>query len=166
MVGNMLKNRLPRLYGRRGVTYIMLAVTIVIIGVTTNVLAQSWKMASQMEKEEELLWRGNQIRQAIQGYYEYRMSTRGGVAGDYYPALLQDLVSDPGRVGYRWLRKEYNDPVTEGDWVFIHSGSGGIMGVRSSSEKEPLKKDNFDLVNKSFVGKTRYAEWVFQYPSP
>lgn len=144
-------------------TYIMLAATIVIIGVTTSVVAQSWKMASKMEKEEELLWRGNQIRQAIGGYYEYRKKMHGGQAGNYYPTQLQDLVSDPGRVGYRWLRRVYDDPITgKDDWVLIRT-TGGIKGVHSSSTKEPLKKDNFREADSSFTGKTHYSEWVFEY---
>jgi len=164
MVTNMNK-RLPKaLRSNSGVTYIMLVAAIVIIGITTSIIGQSWKTASRMEKEEELLWRGNQIRQAIKGYYEYRQNVlHRGQPGNYYPTQLQDLVSDPGRVGYRWLRKIYDDPMTgKDDWVLVRAG-GGIKGIHSSSTEAPLKMDNFRVEDETFRGKTRYAEWVFEY---
>ena len=37
------------------------------------------------------------------------------------------------------------------------------MGVHSLSEDSPVNRSEFDLENKAFSGKTKYADWIFQY---
>jgi type II secretory pathway pseudopilin PulG len=140
-------------------------VIIVVIGIMTTVVAQTWKSVYRIEKENELIWVGHQFRNAIEGYYKYRMAQRGGAPGNYYPTELRDLLSDPGRAGgYSWLRKIYKDPITgKDDWVLIRT-PGGIKGVRSASDKQPLRIAGFDVKDSSFTGKKRYSEWVFEYP--
>jgi len=151
--------------GCGGFTYMGVLVMIVIIGAMTTVVAQTWKSVSRIEKERELIWVGHQFRNAIRGYYKYRQALHGGAAGNYYPTELRDLLSDPGRAGgYSWIRKIYLDPVTgKDDWVLIRT-PGGIKGIRSKSDAEPLKKAGFDVEDSSFTGKTRYSEWVFEFP--
>lgn len=42
-----------------------------------------------------------------------------------------------------------------------------IRGVKTKSDEEPLKKANFQDEFKSFEGKKKYSEWVFEYmPKP
>jgi hypothetical protein len=41
--------------------------------------------------------------------------------------------------------------------------NGGIYGVYSQSEEEPIKQSNFVLANIGFEGATKYSEWVFMY---
>jgi Tfp pilus assembly protein PilE len=59
----------PTIRNRNGFTYIALLAAIVIIGITLGSAAKSWQNIAQREKEEELLFRGNQYRQAIERYY-------------------------------------------------------------------------------------------------
>ncbi|MBS1137913.1 MAG: type secretory pathway, pseudopilin PulG [Proteobacteria bacterium] len=48
------------------------------------------------------------------------------------------------------------------DWAVVRPPEGGgIVGVHSKSEKEPIKQSNFPASQKDFEGKTKYAEWVF-----
>ncbi len=159
---------MPGTYRTRegGFTYMGMLVAIVVIGITSLVVAQTWKSVSRVQKERQLIWCGHQFRNAIRGYYEYRKKLRGGADGNYYPTELKDLLSDPGRVGgYSWLRKIYVDPMTgKDDWVLVRT-TGGVKGVHSASDAEPLRKAGFDVDDSSFTGKTRYSEWVFEYPA-
>jgi len=64
----------------------------------------------------------------------------------------------------RYLRTLYPDPLTGEDWVPIKGGAtGGIIGVHSSSEQEPIKKANFPEGLELFEGKEKYSEWQFLY---
>lgn len=167
------RTKLPDARGSGGFTYMALLVSMLIIGIMTSVVAQTWKSVSRINKEKELIWIGHQYRDAIRGYYNYRAKAHGGAPGAYYPSELKDLLKDPGRLSnYAYLRKIYIDPMTgKDDWVPIRggdaSGSSGIIGVRSASDKVPLKQDGFDKVDESFKGKTKYSEWEFKFvPGP
>jgi hypothetical protein len=45
----------------------------------------------------------------------------------------------------------------------IKNGAGDIIGVRSSSELEPFKKDGFPANYSSFSNRKRYSEWQFVF---
>jgi hypothetical protein len=40
---------------------------------------------------------------------------------------------------------------------------GGVVGVHSLSEAQPLKSANFSGADREFEGKLHYSEWVFYY---
>jgi hypothetical protein len=62
------------------------------------------------------------------------------------------------------LRKIYVDPISGNtDWGIVKSPNGGIYGVYSLSEEEPIKHSNFSLADIGFEGKTKYSEWAFTY---
>ena len=70
----------------------------------------------QRQKEEELIFRGQQYRRAIQLYV--RKFGR-------YPASLNDLEDTND---LRFIRQLYPDPMTpEGDWRLIHIAPGGVF---------------------------------------
>jgi type II secretory pathway pseudopilin PulG len=128
----------------------------------------TWKTIMQQEREAELLFRGDQIRRAIEGYFTQRHGppTSGGspYAGGTYPQKLEDLLRDPRSVGAtRHLRKLYKDPMTGEDWVLIKDPSGRIKGVKSASTLKPFKEDGFAKEYESFKGKTSYADWQFVF---
>ncbi|MBI5190398.1 MAG: type II secretion system protein [Nitrospirae bacterium] len=153
-----------RACGTAGFTYIGLLITIVIISISTAVVAKSWKVTMKVEREKELLWIGNQFRQAIGRYYEaLDVPSHAGLR--LYPKELKDLLQDPRSPGtHRYLRKIYADPMTgKDDWVLMMDDKNHIKGVHSKSDVETLKRDGFDLADESFAGKTRYSEWVFEY---
>ena len=156
-----------RISGANGFTYVGLLIAMTIISIMTSVIGPSWSAASRAEKEKELIWRGHQFRNAIKLYIQAsnappEMTAAGGVP---YPAELKDLLKDPRRAGVkRHLRQIYTDPMTgKDDWVLVLGDNGRIKGVHSSSDAEPLKKDNFDLVDSDFRSKTKYSEWIFKY---
>lgn len=144
--------------GESGFTYLTLMFSIVIIGIGLSVIGPSWKTTSKIEKEEELLFRGKEIVDAIGAYY------KGFQGQKAFPAKLEDLLKDPRYfTTKRYLRKPYKDPITNGDWVLILDAKQRVKGVRSKSEYQPFKKANFPSELKNFEGKSKYSEWVFEY---
>ena len=131
-----------------------------LLGLMAGIAGSSWQTIVQRGKEQELLWRGGQIRKAIASYYD----TKQGGAKKSFPARFDLLLKDARFISTkRHLRQHYMDPLTGDDWVILKHPSGGIKGVRSGSEKEPFKKENFRIENEKFAGKTTYAEWEFIY---
>jgi type II secretory pathway pseudopilin PulG len=145
---------------QKGIALLFVLVAVTIMGLMAGLAGSSWKTITQRAKEEELLWRGNQYRKAIGSYYT------AGATGTpkVLPRTLEQLIRDPRMLGtVRHLRQLYPDPMTGKDWELIKDGSGLIQGVRSSSQLEPFKKDNFSEENEDFAEKTSYAEWRFVF---
>ena len=119
-----------------------------------TVVAQVWQTAQTRDKEEELLFVGNEIRRAIGMYVANRASN---------PHSLDDLLKDPGFPGVRrYLRKIYRDPITgRAEWGLVKPDGNSIVGVYSLSDAEPLKQSGFSLADQSFEAKKKYSEWVF-----
>ncbi len=149
-----------------GFTYIMALFAVVILGIMLSAAAQSWKTIQAREKEQELLFRGMQYKDAITMWYK-KSPTSTGQAVAFPLNDLKDLLKDPRTTGSsttRYIRELYKDPITGEDWVPIKGGTtGGIIGVASSSDKEPIKKSDFPAGLESFEGKKKYSEWQFVY---
>jgi type II secretory pathway pseudopilin PulG len=146
------------IHNSRGFTYLALLAAIIIIGISMGVAGKYWQNVVQREKEEELLFRGDQYRQAIERYYSAVPGIR------QYPASLDDLLKDARTpTGRRHLRQKYKDPITGEDFVEIRDQLRRIIGVRSSSNKTPLKQANFAEAyqNQNFNGKSKYSDWQF-----
>jgi len=143
---------------KNGFTYIALLAAIVIIGITLGSAAKSWQNIAQREKEEELLFRGNQYRLAIERYYNALPGRR------QLPNSIDDLLMDSRTpVGKRHLRQRYPDPITGEDFEVVRDLFHGntIKGVYSKSEKTPVKQTGFPAELKDFEGKAKYSEWQF-----
>lgn len=106
-------------------------------------------------KEMELLFVGNQYRQAIESFYQVQKT---------YPKNVDELINDPRFINRHHLRRPYRDPITGSpDWLILYSEDGKIVGVASSNTKEPVKKSNFSIKNNSFSGSKSYQDWQFIY---
>jgi len=141
-----------------GFTYVGLLIAVALLGIALAAAGTVWRTQAQREREQELLFIGQEFRNAIASYY------RAG-AGRQYPQSLDDLLVD-NRMAQplHHLRRLYADPMTGApDWTLISAPSLGIMGVASSSKEEPLKKDGFSGADESFKDKTCYCDWQFVY---
>ena len=116
--------------------------------------------AAQREKEQELLFVGNQFRQAIAAYYE---GTPGAVKR--FPKKLDELLQDQRHPTVRrHLRRLYADPITgKREWGLVQAPEGGIMGVYSLSQAQTIKSGAFALRDRAFEGAGRYSDWQFTH---
>lgn len=148
--------------GRReqGFTLAGALVLVAVLGAGMAAYGELASHAAQREKEQELLFVGNQFRQAIRSYYEH---TPG--AAKRFPQKLEDLLSDNRHpMAVRHLRRLYADPMTgAADWVAVMSPEGGIMGVHSRSEAAPVKTHGFAQRDALFDGVGRYSQWHFSH---
>jgi type II secretory pathway pseudopilin PulG len=102
---------------------VFLVATVLILAATAvpNVLVQG-----RREREEEMIWRGEQYQRAI-GMYFRKFGK--------YPTKVDDLVKQTN--GVRFLRQAYTDPMNkeDGSWRFIYVGPNGqlIGTLRSAS---------------------------------
>lgn len=138
--------------GRRaqgGFTYLMLIWWVAISGVMLAALADNWSHAMRRQREAELVFRGEQIRKAIDAYH--KVALPGGVS--QWPVQLEDLLEDRrGPVVVHHLRRVWPDPITgKPRWGVIREGAG-IKGVYSESPTRPLAAPD---------GVSQYKQWLF-----
>src|SRR2546428_11825032 len=144
----------------RGVTYLLVMLAVVLIGISVTVAAKQWKAVVQREHEADLLARGIEIQTALAVYSAQQKKGRV-VPGEIYPLTLEELTKQPKPV----LRKAYKDPITGSDWEYVRDPTGRIKGVRSKRKAEPFKQKDFPPVVRHFDGLTSYNDWVFQHPN-
>jgi type II secretory pathway pseudopilin PulG len=141
-----------------GFTYIGALVLVVVTGIALSSASQYWSTLMTREKEKELLFRGDQIRNAIDSYYNATPQGRQ----PSYPSRIEDLLKDPRSLeSRRYLRRLYTDPMTGGKWGIISDGKGGVKGVFSLCEKTPLKSSGFQTGYESFEKAKAYTDWKF-----
>jgi hypothetical protein len=141
--------------GRQGgFTYLGILLAVAATGAGLAAFAEITSHALQREKEAELLFRGNQYREAIASYHQTE---------DRYPQSLDQLLQNKGfSVPVRHLRKLYADPMTGGaDWALVQAPDGGIMGVHSRSQAAPIKTGNFAARDLAFEEAQHYSDWKF-----
>jgi type II secretory pathway pseudopilin PulG len=143
-----------------GFTYLGALLLIAVMGAMLASVGSVWHTASQRDKEYELLYAGEQFRNAIQSYYE---KTPG--AAKQYPKTLDELLQDRRHsVVQRHLRKIFIDPMTGSTkWGLLMAEQGGIRGVHSLSDAEAIKTANFSRQNRDFEGKLLVGEWHFSH---
>ena len=141
---------------QRGFGYLLVLFALAAVGLALAGVGQVWHTTAQREKEAELLFIGNQFRQAIGAYYA---QTPGTIR--QFPTRLEDLLEDKRfAVPRRHLRKLYRDPMTgTTQWGLAKAGDR-IMGVYSLAEGTTFKTD-FQGRDASFAGATQYQQWVF-----
>ena len=103
---------------QRGYSLVALMAAITLMSIAIAVALPAWKYVIQNEREEELIFRGGQIADAIRRY-----QTKNGNA---LPASMDVLVKG------KFLRKAYKDPMTaDGSWRLIRQGEtlGGAAGA-------------------------------------
>lgn len=145
---------------QRGFAYLWTLMLVAFMGVGLTVGAQLYATAARRDKERELLFIGHEFRQALERYYN------AGAAGqNQYPLTLADLLKDPRFANpKRHLRRLYLDPVTgKAEWNLVLQ-QGRIVGIRPTSNRRPIKQDNFDDDDAGLARKARYADWIFTYP--
>ncbi|MDP9044657.1 MAG: type II secretion system protein [Pseudomonadota bacterium] len=147
----------------RGVVMLALLLVLALGSIGLMAALDVWKITRQRDREVQLLFVGDQYRQAIERYY-YAAPPAGGRK---LPATLADLLDDnrfPTPLHH--LRRFYADPITgTSDWGLVQGGSG-IAGVYSTSVEEPLKKAGFAKTYEFFADTSCYRDWIFAFYGP
>jgi type II secretory pathway pseudopilin PulG len=144
----------------RGFTLAGALILIAVLGAGMAAYGEMASHAAQRQKEEELLFVGNQFRQAIAAFYE---GTPGAVKR--FPQKLEQLLEGQRfPVPRRHLRRLYADPMTgQRQWGLVEAPQGGIMGVYSLSTARPIKTGGFAARDLTLSEATRYSDWAFTY---
>jgi len=139
---------------QRGFTYLMLLWWVALSGLMLAAMAQSWTLDARRAREAELIWRGEQFRQAIEAYASVPVAE----GESRLPQRLQDLLEDRrGGAVQRHLKRIWRDPLTgRAEWGLVREGEG-ISGVHSLSQARPLNAPQ---------GITRYEQWHFVLGQP
>jgi type II secretory pathway pseudopilin PulG len=163
----------------RGYAMAALLVGLSVMAVLMGAMMPVWSHMVQREKEEELIFRGQQYARAI-GLFQRKFANTA-------PPTIDLLVEQ------RFLRKKYKDPITNDDFQPLYanqqpqgvsapaaslrpgqtgsaelavappgaiqsrtgpSAPGGIIGVTSKSKESSIKVYN---------GRTKYNEWAFVF---
>ena len=96
--------------GARGYAMAALLVGISVMAVLMTMALPVWSHAVRREKEEELIWRGNQYARAI-GLFQRKFANT-------FPPSVDILVEQ------RFLRKKYKDPITNDDFQLLPGAAG------------------------------------------
>lgn len=110
-------NRRRRTAGERGVLLVALLMAMTVMMILLTATAQGWTAIMKREREEELLFRGNQYIIAIRAY----QAEHGG----QFPTDLEDLMKEGPR-RHRYIRQMFKDPFSEdGEWNLLFLGPDG-----------------------------------------
>ena len=144
---------------QRGFTYLGFLLFVAIAGAGLAAYSELASHTAQREKEAELLFRGEQYRDAIASYYKKEQR---------YPKALVELLEDKRYpMPVRHLRRLYKEPITgQDEWGLVEAPGGGVMGVYSPSEDAPIKSGNFSVKNQEFADAAKYADWKFIHSPP
>lgn len=141
---------------QQGFTYLAILLALALLGVGLAAIGTLWSTTVQRDRETELLYVGEAYRSAIASYYRH---------GARLPITLEELVEDRrGPIPLRHLRRLYVDPMTgRPDWTLVQAADGGILGVRSSSQRAPIKRANFSPLEADFADRDCYCDWAFTF---
>src|SRR4029079_5687700 len=101
---------------QRGYAMAALLVGLSVMSVMLAAAMPVWSHATRREREEELIWRGEQYRRAIMLFQRKYANT--------FPPNVDILVEQ------KFLRKKYKDPIANDDFQIIPVGApvGGAAG--------------------------------------
>jgi type II secretory pathway pseudopilin PulG len=154
------KRSLPATTCQSGFTLLGLLFLVAIMGMSLAAAGTLWHTASQRQKEQELLFVGDQYRRAIESFWN--MPLPAGTPRRL-PENFDELIEDPRfPQTVRHLRRIYPDPMTRSaEWGVVKAQDGGIAGVYSLSKGEPFRKANFPSPYQAFNGQPGYSGWKF-----
>ena len=134
-----MRNKVPKrrkLPGQEGYALTLVVFLLALIAIATVAALPDVITNGRREKEEEMIWRGKQYVRGIRLYVRYYQA-HGGTTR--FPTSMEDLTKN--KVGIRFMRQAYKDPVNsvDGSWRMIYVGPNGqLIG---SLKSRPLGPD-------------------------
>jgi type II secretory pathway pseudopilin PulG len=127
-----------RKHSEAGYTLVALLAMMTVLALFAMAVAPSVQQQALREREQEAIFRGEQVAYAIGEYYKYRVNTLR-VAGDQalpssMDQLLEGIPKPGGSKNLRILRASAaRDPLTiEGEWRFILPRSESLIDFQQS----------------------------------
>lgn len=147
---------------QKGMLLIGVLVFLTLAALTAVNTGQRWFDARQRAAEEELLFVGEQYRQAIESYWREAPNTVHQM-----PTRIEDLLSD-NRFPFpkRHLRKAFLDPLAPHQSLAELRDGATLIGVYSQAEGSPFRQAGFEAQHKGFNQARTYADWKFNYVPP
>lgn len=169
-------------HAQGGYALVALLAAVTLMLITMGVGVPAWKYVVKNEREQELIFRGGQIADAI-GRYQRKNANA-------LPTSIEQLVQG------RYLRKAFTDPMTkDGEWRLLRQGEALLPGTAapgtrpgpspsaSATPRGPTPRlgggaglsvgpflgvasRSTDNGLRLFNGRERYSEWLFVVGQP
>ena len=134
---------------QRGFTMALALALAVVMGLMLMKVAPNVIMEVQRENEEELIFRGEAIANALRVF-----ATKNG----RYPIKLEEIM----KVRPRILRQDYLDPMTpEGEWELITQVQPGASGNKEGLPIIGVRSKSFLNSIHIYQGRTLIHDWQF-----
>ena len=121
-----------------GYTLVALLALMSVVALFAMAVAPSMKQQTQREREQEAIFRGEQVAEAIAQYYRYKGGTTG-ISGDQalpssIDQLLEGIPITGGSKNRHILRVSASrDPLTNGgEWRFVHPRTQRLIDFQQS----------------------------------
>ena len=121
-----------------GYTLVALLGMMTVLALFAMAVAPSLQQQAQREREQEAIFRGEQVADAIRAYYRYRTLTIRSVGDQALPRSMEDLLQGipvPGGSKSRQILRPSaaRDPLTpEGEWRFVLPRSESLIDFQQS----------------------------------
>jgi len=121
-----------------GYTLVALLAMMTVLALFAMAVAPSLRQQAQREREQEAIFRGEQVADAIAAYYRNRAGTGRGAGDQGLPRSMDDLLQGIPVVGGSKNRQilrpsAARDPLTpEGEWRFILPRSQSLIDFQQS----------------------------------
>src|SRR6516164_4959350 len=111
-------------HAQQGYALLLAVLMMALVVISLAVVRPDVLINGRREKEQEMIWRGKQYVRGIRLYVRYYQMHGGQTR---FPTSMDDLVKN--KVGVRFMRQEYKDPVNskDGSWRFIYVGPNGQL---------------------------------------
>jgi len=117
-----------------GFTLVSLLALITIMGIAMATIAPTWRYIVIRDREEELIFRGEQYQMAI-SLYQKKFNA--------LPTKLEDLFKQ------RCIRRLFKDPMTGRDFELIYSAAGGNVRASRLSANDQRRLAQRDMPGSS-----------------
>lgn len=121
-----------------GYTLVALLAMMTVLALFAMAVAPSMQQQMQREREQEAIFRGEQVADAIRSYYRYRAGTFRSVGDQALPRSIDDLLQGipiPGGSKNRQILRPSaaRDPLTtDGEWRFVLPRSESLIDFQQS----------------------------------
>jgi type II secretory pathway pseudopilin PulG len=121
-----------------GYTLVALLALMTVLALFAMAVAPRVAQQAQREREQEAIFRGEQVADAIAQYYRYRSSITGNVSDQALPNSMDQLLEGipiPGGSKNRQILRPSaaRDPLTkEGEWRFVHPRTQALVEFQQS----------------------------------